>query len=40
MKRRTGMLENKSNLEKTKGAGRRAIVAAVLMAAVAKSTMM
>ena len=32
MKRKTGMLAKKSSLEKTRGAGRRSIVAAVVMA--------
>ena len=38
MKRKTGMSTKKSSLEKSRGAGRRAIVTAVVMVAAATRT--
>ena len=40
MKRRTGMSENKSSLEKVRGADRGAIMAVVVMESAATRTMM
>ena len=39
MKRKTGMLAKKSGLQKARGAGRKAILVVVVMAAAAMRTM-